>query len=361
MSPEQLSEFIRDVTAKGKRLFPTGEGTKFRPPASSDSETISSLGLAGIRQYDAREFTIKVGAGTSMKEIGQVLSEHDQYLPFDSFLIEQGATVGGTVASGGTGSCRLRYGSIKDFILGASWLDGEGKWIRAGGDVVKNAAGFDLPKFFVGSCGLFGLLTEISFKVFPRPHQFATLRIQLKPNEGFTRFQQTLNQIPMEWDAVDCDANAVVWLRFGGTEEMIQSYRTTLTEAFGSWDLESLRNQDEAEYWANINNAAWTGNAKWIFKIPITNRLVDPLSHDLAEQNFSRFRFVAAGDLLLVALDTDNEIHALSDFLRMRQLSGQRLKGELSPWLIGKPVGLGFLERVKSAMDPTSVYGELAS
>ena len=73
------------------------------------------------------------------------------------------------MASGLSGPGRFRFGGLRDFLIGVQFVDGTGKLVRSGGKVVKNAAGFDLPKFMVGSLGRFGILTELSFKVFPAP------------------------------------------------------------------------------------------------------------------------------------------------------------------------------------------------
>src|SRR4029079_3476030 len=103
--------------------------------------------------------------------------QRGQYLPFDPKCVEAGATLGGTVASGLSGPGRFRFGGVRDFILGVRFADGAGRLLRVGGKVVKNAAGFDLPKFFVGSAGRSGVLSEIPLKVLPRPVFTLTLRL----------------------------------------------------------------------------------------------------------------------------------------------------------------------------------------
>ena len=92
-----------------------------------------------------------------------------QYLPFDPMLSAAGATIGGTVAAGISGPGRYRYGGIRDFLLGVQFISSDGAVINAGGKVVKNAAGFDIPKLLVGSLGRLGVMTELTFKVFPQP------------------------------------------------------------------------------------------------------------------------------------------------------------------------------------------------
>src|SRR5207253_6842143 len=142
-----------------------------------------TAGLRGITEYDPSEFTFTAGAGTPVREIVAALAESGQYLPFDPMLVEAGATLGGTVAAGLSGPGRFRFGGVRDFILGVRFVDGAGRLLRMGGKVVKNAAGFDLPKFFCGSLGRFGLIVEATFKVFPRPASRLTLRLRAENAE----------------------------------------------------------------------------------------------------------------------------------------------------------------------------------
>src|SRR4029450_4463398 len=90
------------------------------------------------------------------------LAARGQSLRCDPFLLDAGATLGGTVAAGLSGPGRFRYGGLRDFILGVRFVDGLGRLMHMGGKVVKNAAGFDLPKFLVGSLGRFGVLAELT-------------------------------------------------------------------------------------------------------------------------------------------------------------------------------------------------------
>src|SRR5690606_8123830 len=89
---------------------------------------------------------------------------------------ERGATLGGTVAAGLSGPGRFRYGGVRDFLLGVRLVNGQGEVVRGGGKVVKNAAGFDIPKLLVGSLGRFGVIVELTFKVFPQPEHATTLK-----------------------------------------------------------------------------------------------------------------------------------------------------------------------------------------
>ena len=169
----------RPPSATRAHVLPRGNGTKTALSAAPDGVTPLDLsGLSGVIEYQPGEFTFTALAGTRVTEIAAVLAEHGQYLPFDPLLAEAGATLGGTVAAGANGPGRYHYGGLRDFILGVRYVDGEGQIVYAGGKVVKNAAGFDIPKLMVGSLGQFGALVEMTFKVFPKPEANATLRLE---------------------------------------------------------------------------------------------------------------------------------------------------------------------------------------
>src|SRR4051794_9908021 len=178
LAPETLSELI-DAVRSTPRLLAIGAGTKPRLSAV-DAVKLSTARLRGISEYDPSEFTFTALAGTPVREIAAALAERGQYLPFDPPLVEAGATLGGTVAAGLSGPGRFRYGGLRDFILGVRFVDGMGRLLRLGGKVVKNAAGFDVPKFLVGSLGRFGVLAEVTFKVFPCPPTALTIRIPVE-------------------------------------------------------------------------------------------------------------------------------------------------------------------------------------
>ena len=149
-SPAELAEAVRFQP----RVLAIGARTKPRLSQVPDEVTLlSTRALRGIVEYEPEEFTFTALAGTSVREIGQALAEKGQYLPFDPMLVEAGATLGGTVAAGLSGPGRFRYGGVRDFILGVRFVDGQGRLLRMGGKVVKNCAGFDLPKFFVAASG----------------------------------------------------------------------------------------------------------------------------------------------------------------------------------------------------------------
>jgi glycolate oxidase FAD binding subunit len=180
-SVAEAGDVIRAAASAGKAILARGGGSKWSmgalPPEGTDAIILDTRALRGIVAYDPAELTITVSAGTSLADLIAALAQHGQYLPFDPPFAgtSLNATVGGTVAAGFNGPRRLRYGGLRDFIIGIQYLDSEGTLVKSGGRVVKNAAGYDFAKLFCGSLGTLGILTQVSFKVFPRPAASVTL------------------------------------------------------------------------------------------------------------------------------------------------------------------------------------------
>jgi FAD/FMN-containing dehydrogenase len=124
--------------------------------------------LTGLTAYDPAECVVTALAGTPVRHLADTLAAYGQYLPWDPPIAGDGATVGGMIASGLSGPGRYRYGGVRDFVIGARVVDGRGRLIASGGQVVKNAAGFLLHHALVGSAGRLGVIAEVSLKVFPR-------------------------------------------------------------------------------------------------------------------------------------------------------------------------------------------------
>jgi glycolate oxidase subunit GlcD len=144
-----------------------------RPTKSSNTTQISTSALRGIKTYAPEDLYITAGAGTPLCELQEFLAAEGKILPIASPWPQ--ATIGGIVAANNNAPLRMRYGSMRDVTLYATVALADGRVIRTGRPIVKNVAGYDLTKLFVGSHGTLGLLTDISFKIMARPRAQATL------------------------------------------------------------------------------------------------------------------------------------------------------------------------------------------
>ena len=139
---------------------------------------LDTRGYAGIADYEPSELVITARCGTPLAAVEQALDEHGQCLPFEPPHFGA-ATFGGCVAAGLSGPRRACAGALRDFVLGVKLVDGRGRVLQFGGQVMKNVAGYDISRLVAGSLGTLGLVAEASIKVLPRPDLETTLRLEM--------------------------------------------------------------------------------------------------------------------------------------------------------------------------------------
>jgi glycolate oxidase FAD binding subunit len=137
------------------------------PPARYDV-AVSLKGLSGIVDYEPRDLTTGVLAGTTLAELARTLHAQRQFLPIDAPRAGVG-TVGGALAAGWAGPRRRTYGAARDLVIGSTVVLADGTIAKAGGMVVKNVSGYDMSKLYVGSFGTLAAVTRINFKTLPLP------------------------------------------------------------------------------------------------------------------------------------------------------------------------------------------------
>jgi len=169
-TPEACAELLRACADAGRTVRVRGGGTKSDQGARPETDVVLETGgLDGIVDHVPEDLTVTVRAGTSVAGLRDALASHGQFLPLDPPHVARGATVGGVVAANSNGFGRYRYGSVRDLLLGIRAALPDGTIARAGGRVVKNVAGYDLNKLFVGSFGTLGVVVEATFKILPLP------------------------------------------------------------------------------------------------------------------------------------------------------------------------------------------------
>lgn len=179
-SVEQVSELLRTASEKHLAVIPVGLGAFLHIggiPRRYDL-ALCLQRLHRVVDYQPTDMTVTVEAGVTLSQVQKVLSEHGQWLPIDPPLPER-ATIGGLIAANLSGPSRLSQGTIRDFLIGLKVVRADGTAIKGGGRVVKNVAGYDLPKLYCGSFGTLGVTIEATFKVRPRPETQTVLLLPL--------------------------------------------------------------------------------------------------------------------------------------------------------------------------------------
>jgi glycolate oxidase FAD binding subunit len=170
-----LSERVRAAASDRTTLRIRAGGTKDFYGASLRGEILDPRTLAGVVAYEPSELVITARAGTRLAELEHELALHGQMLGFEPPHFGDSATVGGCIAAGLAGPRRAACGGVRDFVLGAKLLDGQGRVLSFGGTVMKNVAGYDVGRALAGSLGILGVIVEVSLKVLPTPLTETTL------------------------------------------------------------------------------------------------------------------------------------------------------------------------------------------
>ena len=174
-TPLEAAQILGAAAAAGQRIALRGGGTHAAPRSGAPDAVVSTLGMREIVEYAAEDQTVTVEAGITLADLARLLAVNGQRLVVDVAEPER-ATVGGAIAANAFGPRRMRYGSLKDLILGVTLVRADGTPARAGGKVVKNVAGFDLSKLLVGSYGTLALVTSATLRVHPLPERMCAVR-----------------------------------------------------------------------------------------------------------------------------------------------------------------------------------------
>ncbi|MFN3883750.1 MAG: glycolate oxidase subunit GlcE [Rhodocyclaceae bacterium] len=237
---QQLIERVKGATAP---LCFRGGGSKDWYGNAPQGEVLDLRGHAGIIAYEPSELVITARCGTPLAEIESALAEKGQCLPFEPPRFAAESTIGGVVAAGLSGPRRASAGALRDYLLGVKLLDGRGRELVFGGQVMKNVAGYDVARLMAGSLGTLGLLLEVSLKVMPLPTACVTLRFETTQAEALERLGRWAGQpLPI---AASCWHDGILTLRLAGARAAVEAAKLKLgageTAPESFWD--ALRDQ----------------------------------------------------------------------------------------------------------------------
>jgi len=168
---DEFSEIMKVASRESLGIIPWGGGTKIglgREPQRVDV-VLCTKTLNQVVEHEASDLVAVTQCGIALKDFQSVLGEKNQFLALDPPHFENGATVGGIISTNDSGPRRLRYGTIRELLIGVKIVRSDGAIVKGGAKVVKNVAGYDLPKLYVGSLGTLGIIIEATFRLYPIP------------------------------------------------------------------------------------------------------------------------------------------------------------------------------------------------
>ena len=220
-----LIERIRSAAGEGRALCIRGGGSKDFYGGTCTGEPLDVTALAGVRNYEPSELFVTVGAGTPLAELEALLAGQGQCLPFEPPRFGHAGTVGGMVAAGLSGPARASVGAVRDYVLGATLVNGRGEALTFGGQVMKNVAGYDVSRVLAGSLGVLGVIAEVSLKVLPLAPAEATLVFECSQADALRLLNGWGGQpLPLNASSWQAEGNAGrLWLRLRGAVAAVEA------------------------------------------------------------------------------------------------------------------------------------------
>jgi glycolate oxidase FAD binding subunit len=178
----EVTELVRRKAFENFAIYPVGGRTMldygFIP--SRKGVVVDLRSLNQVIDYPARDMTITVQAGITIAKLQELLATKNQWLPIDVPQAER-ATLGGIIATNTSGPRRYGFGTLRDYVIGISVVNDQGQEVKAGGRVVKNVAGYDMCKLYIGSLGTLGIITQVTLKLRPRPEEQVLSAVGCEP------------------------------------------------------------------------------------------------------------------------------------------------------------------------------------
>ena len=261
---EETSEVMKLASREGLAVSTRGGGTKMglgNPPRQVDL-ILSTLRMDGIIEHVPGDQIVRAQAGLKLEDLQENLAGSDQLLGIDP--PEEGATVGGVVAANASGPRRLRYGTVRDLIIGIKVVLADGTVAKAGGKVVKNVAGYDLSKLFTGSLGTLGVIAEANFRLHPIRESARTVFVEVDDPGQIPDVAQALTHssvsqfvldaLEMRWE----NGRGVIAALFEGIEPAVEAQSSAAAELLRSHGEANVLGKDDGdEFWDSFARRPW--------------------------------------------------------------------------------------------------------
>ena len=257
-TPAEVGKVLACARQAELAVSPRGGGTKRgwgNPPQRVDL-VVSTARLNKVLEHAWSDMTATVQAGCVVAQFQRTLAEHGQRLALDALWPER-ATIGGILAANDSGTLRTRFGSLRDLVIGVTVALADGTLARSGGKVVKNVAGYDLPKLMTGSLGTLGVITEAVFRLHSLPHETRSLSFGAPSFETLGALANKIRDSRLAYVRLQLRARsggeALLDVAFEGTRAGLDAQEKQLLAMFAEANL-----TDSSNCWA-AREALWEG------------------------------------------------------------------------------------------------------
>jgi glycolate oxidase FAD binding subunit len=365
----QVAEVMRFANANGLTVMPTGSGSKlgWGNPVAPDI-VLNMNRICQLREHAWQDMTCTVEAGCPWTAMQAKLGEYGQMVALDPLWPDR-ATIGGIVATNDSGALRLRYGGLRDLIIGMTVVLADGTVAKSGGKVVKNVAGYDIHKLMTGSFGTLGVIVEVNFRLHPVEEHSRTWTA-VAPNgatdpklfvEPLRALMDSL-MVPSSLQLRISKRESALDVRIAGPEECLEEYGTSLQMILGGLPIVG---QSQADAW-NARQQVFDNKHALLLKIAALSAEICSISAELHQWSFGDGRDVKvlaqANGLMTVAIEAPLEsVPMLIEILRTRvqEFYGSlvvlqlpdALRGRVDVWGPNRAGG-ALMNEIKRRFDP---------
>ena len=358
-----LTDRLQAATAERTPLRIRGGGSKDFYGESLQGELLDMTALRGITSYEPSELVVTARAGTPLAELEATLAAQGQCLAFEPPHFAPGATVGGMVAAGLSGPARASVGAVRDFVLGATLLNGQGEALTFGGQVIKNVAGYDVSRLMVGALGTLGVLTELSLKVLPVAPAEATLVFELDQARALAQLHRWGGQpLPLNASCWVHDSTApgqpeLLFVRLRGAVAAVESAYLKMTHDVPGTRLDTAVAGPDWQACRDLRlpffSAPAPGLCLWRLSLPPTAPVLAlPYAQFIEWHGAQRWLWAplsAQADLRRMATAAGGS----ATIFIASQADGTRVRGRFTPL---SPVLQQIHQRLKAEFDPAGIF-----
>ena len=261
-TPESLADLLRIASENSWKVIPFGFGNMMNIGSIPNGYDIA-IDLSEMPKYiqhNSEDLTVTCSSNTSFGELNLKLKEKQQWLPFDSPLINH-QSVGGILACNLPGSLNACYGYIRDYVIGMKTATPFGQVTKSGGTVVKNVTGFDLTRLHIGALGTLGIITEASFKIIPIPERQIYLKIDNENIDVLTDLSSRLNSVLKSFGVAELLIESLgvstIYITCVGTEKIVNEKVLEIKTILFDHDIDLTLKEIEEDEWLNIQDYGW--------------------------------------------------------------------------------------------------------
>jgi glycolate oxidase FAD binding subunit len=275
LRPRDAADVAELVRANVRPLEPIGAGSKRAIGRPVDVDLLDLEALAGIIDYEAAELVLTARAATPLASIESALHAQRQRLAFEPpdlgplLGIERRQTLGGVLAANLAGSRRVTAGAARDHFLGFQAVSGRGECFKAGGKVVKNVTGYDLPKLLAGSWGTLAVLTEVTIRVAPVAEMERTLLIPSDSPERAVAMLTVALGSAYDVSAAAFDPERGCALRLEGFGPSVEARSAALLELLGGATGSVIEAESSRRFWNEVGGAIALADWPVVFRISV--------------------------------------------------------------------------------------------